>query len=267
MSSIICPLCRQPLQRNPKTWICTWGHSFDVAREGYVNLLPVQHKSSREPGDSAEMVMARREFLQAGHYQPLRDAGLALLMPLRGQSLLDIGCGEGYYTSALTAAAAEVTGLDIAKPAIQLAARRFRDITWLVGSAALLPLADTSVDIVCSLFSQLQIAEMQRVLKPGGHVLVVTPAADHLWSLREQLFDTVQPHEPDKFLAGFEGAFELHTRQELCVSLSLTRRSLGQLLQMTPYAWKAKPEKRAALEASESFFTQAAFSLMLLRKT
>jgi len=267
MSAFICPLCRQPLQQNPKTWSCAQGHSFDVAREGYVNLLPVQHKSSREPGDSPQMVMARREFLQAGHYQPLRDAALALLMPLRGQNLLDIGCGEGYYTSALTAAAAEVSGLDIAKPAIQLAARRFRDITWLVGSAALLPLADASVDTVCSLFSQLQIAEMQRVLKPGGRVLVVTPAPDHLWSLREQLFDAVQPHEPDKFLAGFGSAFELHTRQELRVSLSLTRQALGQLLLMTPYAWKAKPEKRAALEASESFFTQAAFSLLLLGKT
>ena len=267
MPAIICPLCRQLLQRQAKTWSCAQGHSFDVAREGYVNLLPVQHKSSREPGDSAEMVMARRNFLQAGHYQPLRDAALALLAPLGGHSLLDIGCGEGYYTSALTGAAADVTGLDIAKPAIQLAARRFRDITWLVGSAALLPLADASVDIVCSLFSQLQIAEMRRVLQAGGHVLVVTPAPDHLWSVREQLFDAVQPHEPDKFLAGFEGSFELHTRQELRVSLSLTQQGLRQLMMMTPYAWKAKPEKRAALEGRGSFFTEAAFSLMLLRKT
>lgn len=266
MLRIICPLCRQPLQRQPAVWKCAWGHSFDVAREGYVNLLPVQHKNSLEPGDSAEMVMARRAFLQAGYYQPLREACVTLLAPLGAQALLDVGCGEGYYTAALTAAAPEVIGLDIAKPAIRLAAKRFRDITWLVGSAALLPLADASVDIVCSLFSQLQIAEMQRVLSPGGHVLVVTPAADHLWSLREQLFDTVQPHEPDKFLAGFEGAFELHTRQEVRVSLSLEQPALRQLLEMTPYAWKAKPEKRAALEGRETFFTQAAFSLMLLRK-
>lgn len=270
MPSIICPLCRLALERSPRVWRCAQGHSFDVAREGYVNLLPVQHKNSLEPGDSAEMVMARREFLQAGHYQPLRDACLALLAPLGAQVLLDIGCGEGYYTgalgSALGGAAPEVIGVDIAKPAIRLAAKRFPGITWLVGSAALLPLADASVDIACSLFSQLQIAEMRRVLRPGGHVLVVTPAADHLWSLREQLFDSVQAHEPDKFLAGFEDAFELHTRQELRVSLSLAQPALRQLLSMTPYAWKAKPEKRAALEGRESFFTQAAFSLMLLRK-
>ena len=266
MSRIICPLCRLPLQCASTTWRCGGGHSFDVAREGYVNLLPVQHKSSREPGDNAEMVTARREFLQAGHYQPLRDAALALLQPLRAQALLDVGCGEGYYSGALAAAAAESIGLDIAKPAIRLAARRFPGITWLVGSAALLPLADASVDLVCSLFSQLHMPETRRVLSPGGRVLLVTPAPDHLWSLRERLFDTVQPHQPDKFLGGFEGAFELDTRQEVRVPLSLSQQALRQLLLMTPYAWKAKPEKRAALEGCESFATEAAFSLMLLRR-
>jgi 23S rRNA (guanine745-N1)-methyltransferase len=191
---------------------------------------------------------------------------LALLKPLQAQTALDAGCGEGYYTSALTALAPEVIGLDIAKPAIRLAAKRFRGITWLVGSAALLPLAEASVDVVCSLFSQLQIAEMQRVLKPGGHVLAVTPAPDHLWSVRQALFDEVQAHQPDKFLAGFEGAFELGARRESRFGISLTQQTLRQLLLMTPYAWKARPDRRAALEAQDSFATQAAFSLMLWRK-
>lgn len=265
MLQLTCPLCRLPLDRQPRTWRCAQGHSFDVAREGYVNLLPVQHKSSREPGDNPEMVTARREFLQAGHYQPLRDAAVALIAPLRAAALLDIGCGEGYYTAGLATAAADSAGLDIAKPAVRLAARRFPGITWLVGNAALLPLADASVDLVCSLFSQLQQAELRRVLAPGGRVLLVTPAPDHLWSLRQRLFDSVQPHQPDKFLGGFEGAFELQTRQEVRVPLSLSQEALRQLLQMTPYAWKAKPEKRAALENCGSFATAAAFSLMLLR--
>jgi 23S rRNA (guanine745-N1)-methyltransferase len=266
LSALICPLCGQALEPHPKLWLCAQGHSFDVAREGYVNLLPVQHKSSREPGDSTDMVLARREFLQAGHYQPLRDACLALLASLQAQTLLDIGCGEGYYTSALAALASEAIGLDIAKSAIRLAARRFCGITWLVGSAAHLPLADASVDLVCSLFSQLQMAELQRVLQPSGHVLLVTPAPDHLWSLREALFDEVRAHEPEKFLAGFEGAFELVVQQELGFVLDLTGPGLRQLLMMTPYAWKARLEKRAALEARVAFATEAAFSMMLLRK-
>lgn len=250
----------------PQSWRCVQGHSFDVAREGYVNLLPVQHKHSRDPGDDAQMVGARREFLQAGHYQPLRDAVLEVLAPLQAQQLLDIGCGEGYYTDALTRVASDVVGLDIAKPAIRLAAKRFPGVCWLVGSGALLPMADASVDLVCNLFTQLHVAEMQRVLRPQGHVLVVTPAPDHLWRLREALFDEVRPHVPEKFLAGFEGAFELQMQQEVRVSVELTQATLRQLLQMTPYAWKAKPERRAALEQREIFAAEAAFSVLLFRR-
>jgi 23S rRNA (guanine745-N1)-methyltransferase len=266
MPHILCPLCRLPLQAESRQWLCARQHSFDVAREGYVNLLLVQQKNSLMPGDSVEMVRARRDFLQAGHYQPLRDAVLKLLAPLDAQSLLDVGCGEGYYTSAMTAIASDMTGLDIAKPAIQLAAKYYGGITWLVASGAILPIADASVDIVSSLFSQLHIAEMQRVLKPGGHVLVVTPAKDHLWALRENLFDDVRPHEPDKFLRGFESGFEVSVQRDVRFALDLNQQSLQQLLQMTPYAWKAKPDKRAALESRASLTTEAAFSLMLFKR-
>ncbi|NGY05202.1 putative RNA methyltransferase [Solimonas terrae] len=265
MPSIICPLCRLALQRDEKAWHCENRHSFDVAREGYVNLLPVQYKNSRDPGDDAQMVQARRDFLQAGHYQPLRDAVLRMLAPLHAQSLLDIGCGEGWYTGAFTPIAADVTGLDIARPAIRLAAKRYPDITWLVGSGALLPIADASIDIVSNMFTQLHVAEMQRVLKAHGHVLVVTPAPDHLWSIRERLFDDVRAHDPDKFLADFESGFELQSRQIVRFALNLDQAGLRQLLQMTPYAWKARPDRRAALSVQARFETEAAFSLLLFR--
>ena len=264
-SALRCPLCAGEFVFEPRSWVCAQGHRFDVAREGYINLLPVQHKHSRDPGDDAQMVIARREFLQARHYQPLRDAVLDLLAPLQARQLLDIGCGEGYYTDALTRVASDVVGLDIAKPAIRLAAKRFAGVTWLVGSGALLPLADASIDIVCNLFTQLHVAEMQRVLRPQGHVLVVTPAPDHLWRLREALFDEVRPHAPEKFLPGFETAFELQSQREVRVPLQLDQAGLRRLLQMTPYAWKAKPERRASLEGAASFETDAAFSLLLLR--
>lgn len=266
VTSILCPICRLVLDRQTRTWTCAQGHSFDVAREGYVNLLPVQHKHSRAPGDKPEMVKARREFLQAGHYERLRKTLVAMLASEQAQTLLDIGCGEGYYTSALTQAAREVTGIDIAKPAIQLAAKRFHGITWLVASGAVLPIADASVDVVTSLFSQLHIGEMHRVLKDGGRALVVTPAGDHLWSLRQALFEEVRAHQPDKFLAGFEGFFDLCSRDEVRVPLHLDQAALRQLVEMTPYAWKAKPERRAALIAQEALVTEAAFTLFLFRK-
>lgn len=226
----------------------------------------MQQKKSLTPGDSLEMLKARRDFLQAGHYLPLLDALVEMLSPLKAKSLLDIGCGEGYYTNALTAAAPEVIGLDIAKPAIQLAAKRFPKVTWLVASGAALPIADRSVDIVCNIFTQLHIRQMYRVLQTDGHVLIVSPALKHLWSLREQLFDEVHAHEPEKFLQDFSPLFQLVTNRTVQFSLTLDQPALRQLLMMTPYAWKAKPDKRAALEQSTGLATEAAFSLMLFRK-
>jgi len=265
-SLLICPLCRLPLAQAAKVWRCAQGHSFDTAREGYVNLLPVQHKHSREPGDQPEMVVARREFLQAGHYAPLRDAAVAMLAPLAPRAVLDIGCGEGYYTQAFTKIAAEVIGLDIAKPAVQLAAKRFKGPTWLVASGALLPLADSAVDVVASFFTPLHVAEMARVLAPGGQVLLATPAADHLHSVRAGLFDEVRPHEPEKFIATFAPQFQLMAQQTVRVPLVLTQQGLKQLLAMTPYVWKARPEKRSALEAQAGFDTEAAFTLLRFAK-
>lgn len=265
-AAFICPLCRSALLAQTPSWRCEQGHGFDVAREGYVNLLPVQHKKSLSPGDTAESVQARRDFLAAGYYQPLRDALSGLLRPLGMMSLLDLGCGEGYYTGALREVVPAVVGLDIAKPAVRLAAKRHRDITWLVASGAQLPLADASLDGVSSLFSPLPVAEMTRVLQPGGHVLVVTPAREHLWAVREALFGEVRAHEPDKFLAGFESDFTLARREVVRSPLMLPQRALRDLLAMTPYAWKAKAERRAALEARDGFVTEAAFSVMLFQK-
>lgn len=267
MPAFICPLCQSPLLAQAPSWRCQHGHSFDVAREGYVNLLPVQHKKSKSPGDTPASVQARRAFLSAGHYQPLRDAVTALLRPLAATTLLDIGCGEGYYTNALRAVVPGVIGLDIAKPAIQLAARRCKDITWLVASGSLLPLAAGSQDVVSSLFSPLPVAEMARVLRPGGHVLVVTPAPEHLWAVREGLFGDVRAHEPDKFLRDFAVGFELVGRESVRYPLTLSQQALRELLAMTPYAWKATAERRAALEQQDGFVTEAAFSVMLFRKT
>lgn len=265
-ASILCPLCRLALERDPKAWHCANGHSFDVAREGYVNLLPVQHKNSLEPGDDPQMVMARREFLQAGHYRPLLDAVLETLAPLSLRSLVDVGCGEGSYTGALGAVAGQVIGLDIAKPAIRLAARRYPGPLWIVGSGTQIPVGNAEVDAVSNLFTQLHAGELARVLKPGGHLLVVSPAPDHLWSLREQLFDEVRPHDPDKFLVALDTAFELQARREVRFALDLAQPDLRWLLQMTPYAWKARPERRAALETRDVFATQASFMLMLFRR-
>lgn len=226
----------------------------------------MQQKKSKEPGDAVAMVQARREFLAAGHYQPLRSAVIDILKALQPKSLVDIGCGEGYYTHAMAEWVPDVVGLDIAKSAIKYAAKRDKKTHWLVATGAHLPLAEYSVDMVTSLFSPLPVEEMARVLKPGGHLLMVTPGADHLGSIRSALFDTLIPHQPDKFLQHLAPQFTLIQREDIRFPLTLSQPELHQLLTMTPYAWRAKAEQRAAVEARESIATEAEFTIFLLRK-
>lgn len=266
MAVIICPLCQATLTLSEKTWRCTQGHSFDVAREGYVNLLPVQHKKSREPGDADDMVQARRDFLSAGYYQPLRDALIQTLQRLNPASLVDIGCGEGYYTQAMSEVVPDVVGLDIAKPAIKLAAKRDKKTLWLVAGSAHLPLADQSIAVATSLFSPLPVEEIARVLQPNGHLLLVTPGSDHLGSIRNALFETLIPHQPEKFLGQLASRFSYISQQEIRFPLALQQTALRQLLLMTPYVWRAKADKRAAVEAEEFIQTEAVFAVFLLRK-
>ena len=277
MLPITCPVCRCVLDQHAKAWSCANRHSFDVAREGYVNLLLAQQKNSPAPGDSAESLQARRAFLDAGHYAPLREALRSLARELGARRILDLGCGEGYYTSALIDAdrerdagsAAEVAGLDIAKPAIQLAAKRYRGLsglTWLVGSGASLPFADQSLDLVTQLFTQLHASELRRVIAPTGHLVIVTPGPEHLWSLRAGLFETVQAHEPEKFLGELGDGFTLDHRLDISNELDLDQQSLRSLLAMTPYVWKARPEKRAQLEASSGLRTTAHFTVLVVKR-
>lgn len=197
---LTCPICQQALTLTTKTYRCPASHSFDVAKEGYVNLHVVQHKKSKNPGDTPESVQARRRFLSAGFYAPLRQAIVERVSSLGASRVLDIGCGEGYYTQALADAAKQVVALDIAKSAVQIAAKADKQhrITWVVGTGAILPVADGSMDLCTSFFSPLPKDEMLRVLAPGGFLMVATPAPRHLYAMRQALFDMVIEHEPQK---------------------------------------------------------------------
>lgn len=262
-----CPICAGAFTIEPRSWRCSSGHTFDVAREGYVNLLPVQHKRSREPGDTSQSLMARRAFLDAGHYAPLREALVSMLSGGEHRSnLLDIGCGEGYYTAALRELATNVVGLDIAKPAVRMAARRYPGITWIVGTGARLPMADGAIDIACSLFTPLHPSETVRVLSQDGELILATPADSHLQALRAALFERIEPHAPEKFRDAFGPALTCVEQREIRYALHLSAAQLAQLLEMTPYAWKARPERRAALQAGGGLETQAAFVLMRFRR-
>lgn len=267
MIALRCPVCSQPLQAEAGTWRCEAGHGFDTAREGYLNLLLVQQKKSLHPGDNQDMVLARRNFLAAGHYAPLREALRGLLTPLAPTRVLDVGAGEGYYTSVLADLAPEVVAIDIAKPAIRLAARKDPRVQWLVATAAALPLFDGEFDLACSLFSPVPAAELRRVLRPDAHLLVVTPAAGHLRQLRQALYAEVREHDPSRIGGVLAEGFRLAAQLELGFSLQLdTRQALQDLLWMTPYFWRARREAQEALLAREAHSDEAHFSLQLFQR-
>ena len=136
-----CPICGQALTREEGRYTCLAGHSFDTAKEGYVNLLPANRQHSKAPGDDGEMIAARSVFLGGGWYQPLQLKLCQLIQETSSPSpvLLDVGCGEGYYTAAAAAVAARkggrTAGIDLSKAAVKRAAKRCREGEFAVASA------------------------------------------------------------------------------------------------------------------------------------
>jgi 23S rRNA (guanine745-N1)-methyltransferase len=189
--SLVCTVrgCGLALDLAGRSLRCTRGHAFDLARSGYVNLLQPQDRRSRAPGDSPEAVAARRRFLDAGHEREIVARVCELAASLAGPDslLLDVGCGEGTYTTAMReATGALAVGIDLSATAVDLAARRDGETLWVVANAdRSLPLAAGSVALATSITARRTVAEMRRVVAPGGSVLVVLPAADDLAELRE----------------------------------------------------------------------------------
>ncbi|MFA6700698.1 MAG: 23S rRNA (guanine(745)-N(1))-methyltransferase [Thiomicrospira sp.] len=247
-----CPLCHQTLILQGRSWQCSSNHHFDVAKEGYVNLLPVQHKRSKQPGDNHDMMQARRAFLQAGYYQPLVNALCTQLSPFSASisNWLDIGCGEGYYTAAIaqTLGGHGAYGLDIAKVAIRYAAKHAPEVRFCVASAYDLPFISASMDLMTRIFAPSKLEEIQRVLKPGGYFLSVEPAADHLIELKQAIYTQPRLHTTrSSTLSGFD----LVSEQRLTYPVHLAdTHSTRNLIEMTPFAWKCNPQQKHALATS-----------------
>ncbi|WP_215900543.1 putative RNA methyltransferase [Acinetobacter defluvii] len=263
---LMCPVCREALNLTERTWHCNNNHSYDVAKQGYVNLHVVQHKHSKNPGDTPESVQARRAFLSGGFYAPLQQAVVNKIRDLRIENLLDIGCGEGYYTDAMQQEVMQCVGVDIAKNAVQVAAKINKNVTWVVGTGATLPVMDQSIDLCTSLFSPIPQEEILRVLKSEGYLMVVTPAPNHLYAMREALFDEVNAHDPHKFVEQLQKYFTLLEQPIVESTFELEQAQLKNLIAMTPYAYKAKAEKRQALEQLEKINLTASFQVYLFQK-
>ena len=273
MSSLfLCPLCGEPLARREKSYICPHGHSFDLSREGYCNLLPVNQKHSKAPGDDKNMAAARSAFLSKGYYVPLREALCQLAVCATGSApaVLDTGCGEGYYTGGVYHALLEagkqvrMAGTDISKFILRRAAKRERAIEFAVASSYHLPVADNCAELLLDCFSPLALEEFHRVLKPGGFFFYVVPAADHLWELKQVLYDRPYPNEEKE--TPYQGfAYDAIVPVEDTITLA-SQADIHALFQMTPYYWKTPKAGAERLAALDTLTTRVSFRVHIFRK-
>ena len=274
-----CPLCQSPLSLMGNSWLCDNRHSFDRAKSGYVNLLPVQKKRSKAPGDNDEMLKARRDFHQTRGYLPLmeslRDSVRSYIEGLETEILdvtqkdkqtspisndeqssnaviiYDAGCGEGAYlgflAEQLTSHSIQFCGSDIAKKAVEMSAKALPQGQFAVASSFDLPVLKHSIDIALQIFAPGSDTEYHRVIKPHGRLLVVEPGAKHLWELKRAVYNSPQTHVNQQTA---RNGFNLLNSIKVTNTLRFTSDEQKQgLLGMTPYVWKMNAQQRVDLLA------------------
>tara|TARA_R110002167_G_scaffold54498_1_gene155281 strand:- start:23587 stop:24411 length:825 start_codon:yes stop_codon:yes gene_type:complete len=265
-----CPLCNLPLVGQEKLYRCENNHSFDRAKENYLNLLPVQFKHSKNPGDNKAMVNARREFLQQGYYQPLVDRLVALyhekivLEVNKTAPILDAGCGEGFYTHQHKTSENTVYGVDIAKEAIKKAGKKYPQCHFSVATLSKLPFADNLFSWIVSVYAPILEQEFTRVLSNGGFLLTVTPAKQHLMQLKQHIYNEAKEHDEEKLPV--EHLTLVH-QESISYPMHLkTGQDTLNLLSMTPFAFKAGEQVKKTLLNMEDFTCQADFLIRLYQK-
>jgi SAM-dependent methyltransferase len=284
---VACPHCGELPRLVPGGIECPRGHHFDVAREGYLNLLPGSGRSSVLVGDSGAMLRARRAFLAAGHYEPIAEAvggfvAETVSAPLPGLTaatsgcVVDVGCGEGYYLASIQrqfdatgAPVPPLIGLDVAKDAARLAARAHPAIAFAVADVtARLPLRDACADFVLSIFAPRNPDEFGRVVRAGGRLLVVIPADDHLSGLRQHIaMLRVEPEKREHVVARLASSFTLTTALPVRYGLTLSGHEAALLAAMSPSARHLPAGALAALAAHpEPITTPVSVELLVFQR-
>ncbi len=263
----ICPVCNNNLKQVDKVYKCQNNHSFDISKDGYVNLLMSQQSSMKRHGDDKLMVKARREFLEKGFYNKLRQSlceTIKAVLPENGV-IIDIGCGEGYYTSEFSQSGKfEVFGIDISKDALKYAAKSVKNSSFAVASAFSLPFPSDSADCVLSVFAPSAYGEFYRVLKPEGKLIKAVPLEDHLWDLKCALYKKPYKNKPEK---RNEELFNLVSKEEIKYKIKLTEKEdIENLFKMTPYYYKTGREDAERLLSLESLETIVHFSIEIFEK-
>lgn len=259
---IICPVCKEELVKEGRTFKCKNNHCFDMAKQRYTNLLLSNQKHSKMPGDDKDMVMSRRGFLEKGFYDAISNAVNNIVLEniaSKEINILDIGCGEGYYTKRLAKSlkdnniTSNITGIDISKEAILAAAKSNKEIEWIVASATNIPFSDNSLDFIICMFAKIIPEEKLRTLKKDGYLIVVSTGENHLIELKRVVYDNVRTefYSPIEDLNIFE-----HVKTVNCIDKMKidSNESIRNLFDMTPYRWRSPKdgiEKLFALDNLE----------------
>ena len=271
----ICPVCGEALVKGERTFRCANGHSFDLHRKGYVNLLTTKKHNPKKAGDNGDMVRARTEFLDFGHYERLAQRAAQIMGELTADRkepvIIDSGCGEGYYTVQYAGALekARIYGVDISKGACSHAMSRVNEkglhnVQIAVASAFELPFEDKSADLIVCTFAPVSDREYARVLKDGGKLLVISPSPDHLFELKALIYEEPYRNKPNEYgLESFrEGKEEVLEYKARLAS----REEILSLYRMTPYSYKTSKPDSAKLIETESLEVTCGFSIRIFTK-
>lgn len=263
---LCCPVCKNKLVLCGKTYRCENNHCFDLSKKGYVNLLLSQASNKKIHGDDKTMALSRRDFLNSGHYSFLLNSICSELDNCR--SVLDVGCGECYYTSGIKeylGKDAKVAGVDISKNIIEVGSSRVRgsDIVLAVAGCTKLPFANSSLDALVSVFAPVCESEFYRVLKPDGKVVRVSAGVDHLIELKKSIYD--RPFLNPEAELKMHG-FYTESHQRLMYKFTAQNQELKNLFTMTPYYYKTSKSDAQKLDLIPSLEITADFSIDVYKK-
>lgn len=266
----ICPKCKENLIVDDNRAVCKNGHSYDKSRWGYFNLL--LSVAGGVHGDNKDMVIARRQFLSKGYYEPLakRIAEIICSVSPENCALLDAGAGEGYYTDFIEKALflrdgrSSVSAFDISKDAVKEISKKNSRISLAVCGSYHMPIRDGSFDVVVNTFSPLALEETRRVLRSGGIFVMAIPGEMHLFDLKSLIYDT--PYKNVVEDAALPG-FELVSLEKLSYTMRLEcKEDVETLFKMTPYAYRTKSSDREKIEKVSALDCRADFRIFVYRK-